>query len=438
MSFDPIESISVIPNSTDSFDEVWAVINRANGRFVERMTKRLTESTCGGNKSVVLADQIFLDSALSYDDSIDVSAIDSIGASTLVSTESAHGFSSGDIIVLSCAGEFDGRFKVEELSAIGPLLYLKGNGTDGSTTITDSSSYARTVTAVNDAQIDTAEKFLGVGSIKFDGTGDYIEIATSDDFEFSSNPSQTIEMRVMFNALPSVGLSVYLFSMSDTSSANHFVCRLTNVSGDLKLFINIANTLTSISDQVTSDIISLSTGVWYHIVFVVNSIIGSITGIIFLDGEQIGSDLLSNTAFPTDQNLVRRMGSRGGADSNLNGWLDEVLYWPFARYTAEFTPPTTEFSSTTQFHILHATLGTPIDSSTYTDYIGGGRVGLAANQFTGLDHLEGETVGVLGDGEYLGTEEVSGGSISLASEYATVHVGLPYNCDVITQEIETP
>lgn len=65
-------------------------------------------------------------------------------------------------------------------------------------------------------------------------------------------------------------------------------------------------------------------------------------------------------------------------------------------------------------------------------------VNIMANQFTGLDHLEGETVAMLGDGEYLGTEVVVGGSVSLASEVGILHVGLPYNCDLTTQEIETP
>ena len=48
-------------------------------------------------------------------------------------------------------------------------LLLHGDGTSGSTTITDSSSNAVVVTANGNAQIDTAVKKFGTGSIEFDG-----------------------------------------------------------------------------------------------------------------------------------------------------------------------------------------------------------------------------------------------------------------------------
>ena len=41
---DPIESIATIPNQADNFDEVWVVVNRSNGRFVERFVRRLKET----------------------------------------------------------------------------------------------------------------------------------------------------------------------------------------------------------------------------------------------------------------------------------------------------------------------------------------------------------------------------------------------------------
>lgn len=45
---------------------------------------------------------------------------------------------------------------------------------------------------------------------------------------------------------------------------------------------------------------------------------------------------------------------------------------------------------------------------------------------TGLSHLEGEEVQVLGDGAYLGTETVSGGAIALDDNTTTNHVGLAF------------
>lgn len=67
------------------------------------------------------------------------------------------------------------------------VLLLHGNGANGSTTIVDSSSYARTVTAVGNAQVSTdiASMFAGA-SIKVDGTGDYLTMPDAAEFNFGA------------------------------------------------------------------------------------------------------------------------------------------------------------------------------------------------------------------------------------------------------------
>jgi len=52
--------------------------------------------------------------------------------------------------------------------------------------------------------------------------------------------------------------------------------------------------------------------------------------------------------------------------------------------------------------------------------------GMATTSITGLDHLEGETVAILADGEAVAPQVVSGGSITLADAASKVHVGLPF------------
>ncbi len=49
-----------------------------------------------------------------------------------------------------------------------------------------------------------------------------------------------------------------------------------------------------------------------------------------------------------------------------------------------------------------------------------------ATTFSGLDHLEGETVSILGDGAVFPEQVVTDGSITIASEVEKVSVGLPY------------
>jgi len=45
---------------------------------------------------------------------------------------------------------------------------------------------------------------------------------------------------------------------------------------------------------------------------------------------------------------------------------------------------------------------------------------------TGLDHLEGQTVAILGDGAVFPTQTVSGGSVTLTEAVSKASVGLPY------------
>lgn len=64
---DVIESIATIPNSTDNQDEVWMVVNRANGRYIERMVPKIISSVDGNNDTVaILEDQIRVDSCVTY------------------------------------------------------------------------------------------------------------------------------------------------------------------------------------------------------------------------------------------------------------------------------------------------------------------------------------------------------------------------------------
>lgn len=57
--------------------------------------------------------------------------------------------------------------------------------------------------------------------------------------------------------------------------------------------------------------------------------------------------------------------------------------------------------------------------------------GSSQTTFSGFDHLEGETVQVVADGNYVGTKTVSGGDITLDSEADEVIAGLGFEAEVI-------
>lgn len=63
--------------------------------------------------------------------------------------------------------------------------------------------------------------------------------------------------------------------------------------------------------------------------------------------------------------------------------------------------------------------------------------GAPATTFTGLDHLEGETVQICADGAYRGTAVVSGGEVTIEGAAASVvHIGLAYEMRVTPLPIE--
>ena len=67
------------------------------------------------------------------------------------------------------------------------VLYVRGNGADGSTTIIDSSSFARTLTAYGGVEISTDQSLWGGASVRVTGAaGDRFAAAASSDFDFGS------------------------------------------------------------------------------------------------------------------------------------------------------------------------------------------------------------------------------------------------------------
>lgn len=114
------------------------------------------------------------------------------------------------------------------------------------------------------------------------------------------------------------------------------------------------------------------------------------------------------------------------------GDLDDVVV---LGYSAGFNARLriTGFTSAT---VVTAQVVTPIPSAyrgtATTDW------GFARDTLSGLSHLNGRTVGVLADGFVQDNKVVASGSIALDEPGVLVHVGLRYNCDIETLEINVP
>ena len=202
-------------------------------------------------------------------------------------------------------------------------LLLHGDGTNGSTTIVDSSPSPKTVTAVGDAQISTAQSKFGGSSIAFDGTGDYITAANDIGFAFGTGDF-TVEMFAYFGDLSNFSTLV------STRDANNSTTGWTigvDASERPYFYTNGFNILGT----------SLSLNTWHHL-----AVTKSGTDLrLFVNGSQIVATV-SDTNDYTNQTLA--IGAVVTSGQNFTGYIDELrITKGVARYTANFTPPTAPF-----------------------------------------------------------------------------------------------
>lgn len=88
------------------------------------------------------------------------------------------------------------------------------------------------------------------------------------------------------------------------------------------------------------------------------------------------------------------------------------------------------------FQLRDRTDAVDINSIDWTAYSSGGTVSHVENAFSGLDHLEGETVVAAADGGYAGSYTVDANSVTLGDYFNKVHIGLPYTSRLKPMKLE--
>jgi len=76
-----------------------------------------------------------------------------------------------------------------------------------------------------------------------------------------------------------------------------------------------------------------------------------------------------------------------------------------------------------------------INGSAFTAYTSGGEARKAVTSISGLDHLEGETLACLADGNVVAGLTVSSGAVTLSRAASRVHMGLNYTTDLETLDL---
>lgn len=216
-------------------------------------------------------------------------------------------------------------------------LLLHFDGTDGSTTFTDSSSNNFSTTVKGNAQIDTAQSKFGGASGLFDGTGDGLFYGSGTVPSFGSNEF-TVEGWVRFNTIPATAFAAFYGRWLDNND-KEVTMGYRGASNGLRLFTSSDGTNIDNSFDFAW---SPSTGTWYHFAFTRSG--NNLRA--FIDGTQVGSTETMSGTYTDASSIPCVACTRDGPNTKneFDGWLDDLrVTIGVARYTANFTPPTAAF-----------------------------------------------------------------------------------------------
>ena len=177
---------------------------------------------------------------------------------------------------------------------------------------------------VADAQISTSVFKYGTGSMKFDGTGDYLTVP-ANTANVTGTGAFTIEFWVYFNNFTNApGIVDYRPSTTNGLYPLIYV----SAAGVLTYYI-------STTDVITGS--TLTAAAWYHVAL---SRSGSSTK-MFINGSQTGSTYTDTNNYVTTGRFIIGGSGYSLGGGILNGYMTDLrITRGYARYTTTFTPPT--------------------------------------------------------------------------------------------------
>jgi len=216
-------------------------------------------------------------------------------------------------------------------------LLLSSNGSNNSTTFTDSSTYSRSASVTNGTNISTAQSKFGGASMYFDGSADNIWYTGGTHWDQVG--AHTIEFWVR---------------LDDISDWRGLYAHGNNANNDaFKILYNSSNNTISVkSFPVGSYVHSTTTtavDTWYHVAWVKES---ASVGKLYINGTMEGSTTSYADHTPSAShymvigtNYDTNYGNWYYGD-DMYGYIDDFrITKGVARYTSNFTPPTTAFAT---------------------------------------------------------------------------------------------
>ena len=175
-------------------------------------------------------------------------------------------------------------------------------------------------------EVSSLQGKFGNGSGNFSGANDYLQLADSDDWNFTGD--FTVDFWIRFNSLDGVQ-SIY---QQGSDENNHIGMHWQ----DGKFAFYMVNASEVLFSLIGTDTISINT--WYHVAVVRSGD----EWYMFRDGTQIAYALDSVVYLDSAASLYI---GRLGTDYDFNGYLDEFrVSKGIARWTSGFSVPTSEYA----------------------------------------------------------------------------------------------
>lgn len=214
-------------------------------------------------------------------------------------------------------------------------LLLHCDGTNGSTTFTDVLN--NVVTANGDAQINTTYKKFGTGSGLFDGTGDYLSLADSADWDFGTS-AFTIDFWCKLNSDDVSG-----FCGQYVDGDNYWEFNYNSASHKIWLSLKISGTQFAFSADYTAD-----TNFHHYALVRIDNGNAATSWRIFVDGVSYGLTLVAGNWSDTMPTLAAVL-SVGTCLRDVGfftgGYIDEFrVSKGVARWTTNFIPETSAYN----------------------------------------------------------------------------------------------
>lgn len=211
-------------------------------------------------------------------------------------------------------------------------LYLPMTGANGSTTFTDLSTYAHSITPSGDAQISTTQfpPLTGVDSSGlFDGSGDYLTCGAADlpEYDFGSGDF-VIRSFVRINTSVSSLTTIVFLGAGSAGSTQSFAVEILSNNAGFRFFSYQGGSISTISYRG-----GIAANTWYYIGVVRTS--GTIG--LWLNGSEV--ETVSNAqTFNTEPGRILRVGSFLGTTRYFPGNISHIQIYKGVSFPLDVVP----------------------------------------------------------------------------------------------------